>query len=903
MSLSPGSRLGSYEVIEAIGAGGMGEVYRAKDTCLKRTVAIKVLPDSVSTDPDRLVRFQREAEVLASLNHPNIAQVFGLEKSTATTALVMELVEGPTLADRIAHGPIPLEQALPIAKQIADALEAAHEQGVIHRDLKPANIKVRPDGTVKVLDFGLAKALEPKVLSAGRDNSPTITSPAMTQAGVILGTTAYMSPEQARGQPVDKRTDIWAFGCVLFEMLTGRPAFGGRTATDSLARILEREPEWTTVPVSTPAGVRRLLKRCLTKDFKRRFHDISDAKLELEDPWDTDAGATESGRTAARSLTVPGNASTRRTQRALVVAAAVAVFVAGGWWLSQRMRGALPAPLVVPLTTFTNGRASFASFSPDGKEVVFTWNGDKASEIEHLWVQLIGSETPVQLTAASADDTSPVWSPDGSRIAFFRREGERDVLYFVSRLGGSEMRVADFAPATWALSEQGPNVFSNPVLTWSPDARWLVVGGRRATADNGLVVISADGGTRRLLLAAPETSHYESPTFSSAGDALAFADCNGASSLFCRVHVLRLNPTTLAPVGGPARVTNEFEVIAGIAWTEDSQSLIYGAASVWLNTFHLWRVPRSGNRAPERVEVAGVGALPSISKAGHRLAYSRRNFDLNIWRWVAGNTLKPIVPSVFSDYDAFFSGDGTKIAFVTDRRGEGSEVWTANADGTQPTSLTSGTQRTLGSPRWSPNGQTLAFDGKGDDGKWHVSVIDARGGQPRRLRSGPSSENLPSWAKDGASVYVGSDPAGLNRDEIWRVRINDGRSEQITRSSGSAPLESPDGKVLYFTRSGKLFAMNLPDGPERLILPSVLGWAYWPEQNGVYYVPVPEPGEPPGSLGLLFLDFHDGRSRLLTTLSFQYFQPALNVSPDGKTVLLTGVTRIGVNLMLIENFH
>ena len=258
----------------------MGEVYRATDTNLKRTVAVKVLPESVAGDADRLARFQREAEVLASLNHPNIAHIHGLEKSTGATALVMELVEGPTLADRFAQGAIPVSEALQIAKQIAEALEAAHEQGIIHRDLKPANIKVREDGTVKVLDFGLAKAMEPTgVASPSVSQSPTITTPAMTQAGMILGTAAYMSPEQARGATVDKRADLWAFGVVLWEMLTGMRLFEGVTVSDTLASVLKSEPEWQALAPTTPSAVRRLLRRCLEKDRKRRLDSAADARL------------------------------------------------------------------------------------------------------------------------------------------------------------------------------------------------------------------------------------------------------------------------------------------------------------------------------------------------------------------------------------------------------------------------------------------------------------------------------------------------------------------------------------------------------------------------------------------------------------------------------------------------
>ena len=280
MALTVGSRLGHYNVTALIGEGGMGQVYRATDTQLGRDVALKILPDAFAADPDRLARFQREAQVLASLNHPNIAQIHGIEKSADTQALVLELVEGPTLADRIAKGPIPLDEALPIAKQIAEALEAAHEAGVIHRDLKPANIKVREDGTVKVLDFGLAKALDASP-QGDPSQSPTLTA-AATQMGVIMGTAAYMSPEQARGKPVDKRADIWAFGAVIYEMLAGKRAFLGEDVSDTMAAVLRAEADWDALPTEIPARLTQTVRRCLSKDPHQRIRDIGDARLAME---------------------------------------------------------------------------------------------------------------------------------------------------------------------------------------------------------------------------------------------------------------------------------------------------------------------------------------------------------------------------------------------------------------------------------------------------------------------------------------------------------------------------------------------------------------------------------------------------------------------------------------------
>src|SRR4030095_9888017 len=335
MALAPGTRLGPYEIGAQIGVGGMGEVYRARDMNLGRDVAIKVLPEALAHDAERLARFEREAKTLAALNHPNIAHIYGLQESDGTKALVMELVEGPTLAERIARGAIPVDEALPIARQMGEALEAAHEQGIIHRDLKPANVKVRPDGIVKVLDFGWAKALEP-ALSGTTDAtaSPTITSPAlMTRMGVILGTAAYMSPEQAKGRAVDKRSDMWAFGCVLYEMLTGKRAFAGDDVSDTLAAVLRGEPDWTALPRETPTAIRRLLRRCLVKDVKGRIGDASIARLEIDD---VQSGAHIDGVVVEKTL--------RRRERLVWVSALVVVaLMAAGAMAWMRERASVPS--------------------------------------------------------------------------------------------------------------------------------------------------------------------------------------------------------------------------------------------------------------------------------------------------------------------------------------------------------------------------------------------------------------------------------------------------------------------------------------------------------------------------------------------------------------------------------
>ena len=440
MRLSAGTRLGPYEIVALIGAGGMGEVYRARDTKLNRDVAIKVLPDLLASDQDRLARFTREAQTLASLNHPHIAAIYGLEESGSVRALVIELVEGEDLAQRIARGAIPLDEALPIAKQITEALEAGHELGIIHRDLKPANIKVRSDATVKVLDYGLAKAAERiDDRSANLSMSPTMTSPAMTQAGMILGTAAYMSPEQARGRTADKRTDIWAFGCVLYEMLTGRVAFAGDTVSDTIAAILAREPDWSALPPTTPAPIRRLLSRCVEKDARRRLRDIGDARTELDDVL---SNATLTPSTSAIALTPTSDAQmaavlVRRYRGRLVLATALVLAAVVGSVLLLRpaapervRRNSIVPPDGYSFAPLMEGGAP--ALSPDGTKIAFVAQGRAGRS---LWVQSLDAFDAKSLTGTDGA-AAPFWSPDSDELAFFADGSLKTV-----RLDGGAPRV------------------------------------------------------------------------------------------------------------------------------------------------------------------------------------------------------------------------------------------------------------------------------------------------------------------------------------------------------------------------------------------------------------------------------------------------------------------------------
>ena len=450
MSPSIGTTIGHYEIVALLGSGGMGEVFRARDSRLGRDVALKLLPERFALDADRLARFTREARLLASLNHPNIATLHGIEESDGRLALVLELVEGETLADRIARGPIPLADALAIARQIADGLEAAHDAGVIHRDLKPSNISLRPDGTVKILDFGLAKAVDPSQPADAA--APTMTSPP-TRLGMVVGTAPYMSPEQSQGLPVDKRTDIWAFGAVLYEVLTRRRAFEGRTDSETLAFAMTREPDWTLLPGDVPASVRRLLRRCLEPERKRRLADIADARLDLAEAAPDPV-----------STTAPGvDVRSRRWHEIIAwCMAGAGLMIAVG---AVYRRQAPEAPSVLRFTLSVPQppiESSGFALSPNGRQLAYVAVAPSGDDM--VWVRQLDTLEP-RLLAGTEGAYSPFWSPDGEAIAFFA--GGK--LRRIPMSGGATQTLCDvLLPATapaGAWSPEGVIVFAQLVRT------------------------------------------------------------------------------------------------------------------------------------------------------------------------------------------------------------------------------------------------------------------------------------------------------------------------------------------------------------------------------------------------------------------------------------------------------
>ena len=485
MSLSSGTRLGAYEVVAALGAGGMGEVYRARDTKLDRDVALKVLPDLFANDPERLGRFQREAKVLASLNHPNIGSIYGLEESDGVQALVLELIEGPTLADRIAQGPIPLDEALPIARQLAEALEAAHEQGIIHRDLKPANVKVKPDGSVKVLDFGLAKAVQPEPSEASASLSPTISLTAVaTQMGMVMGTAAYMSPEQARGKPVDKRADIWAFGVVLYEMLAGARPFQGEDVSLTLASVMKSDVDVKTLPPHVPAAVRTVLRRCLEKDPSQRIRDVGDVRLAMAGAFETTVAAQSDANVAT-----PSHFWQRPVSALGILVVAVLVAVFAGWRLSRPdiipvdvMRFVIPPPDAAPFDF--GGLYHGVAITTDGTQVIYQARTASGGLMLRPIDQLGGASI-----RGAEGGVGPFVSPGGAWVGFID-DAMRRTLRKVSISGGPPITLAELPSNMYGAS-------------WGDDDQ-IIVG----TLGNGLFRVPGGGGEPEALTS-PDTDEGE----------------------------------------------------------------------------------------------------------------------------------------------------------------------------------------------------------------------------------------------------------------------------------------------------------------------------------------------------------------------------------------------------------
>jgi serine/threonine protein kinase len=865
----------------------MGEVYRARDLRLGREVAIKVLPAERMADEGRRRRFVQEARAASALSHPNIVTIHEIDSADGVDFIVMEYVPGKTLDTLIPRRGMRLGEALRIAIPIADAVARAHAAGIVHRDLKPANVVVGSDGAVKVLDFGLAKLVAQEDAGSPEDETGTENGAAgpLSRPGKVAGTAGYMSPEQARGGKVDARSDVFSFGAMLYEMATGRPAFAGHSTVETLAAVLREQPKAPSELVTDlPRELERLILRCLQKDPNRRFQHMGDVKVELLEI-----------KEEAESQPAEAPAPTRRRRR---------------WWLAAAVASALPLAIVVwsrwrprepdrappelvPLTSLRGFEAK-PTFSPDGSQIAFAWDGEKGDNWD-IYLKMIGSSEIRRLTTDPAPDFAPSWSPDGRQIAFVRSHPEyflppyfdtltgQRTIHLVSPIGGSDRRLSDF-PVRSALS-------------WSPDGRWLAAA-RDASATevkpaaSGIYLVPVFGGEPRPMISAKAPAFHHEPALSRDGHHLAYTTC-GTGFVSCHVEVVELG-TDYVPRGPPRRLTRRAGWIAGLAWSRDGNSLIYGQFRG-----RLWRVSVAGDRPPERIELAGLGAIqPATAAAMDRLAFVQGGGTHTIYRFEGGHQPDSVLGSSRGDRDLNLSSDGRRIAFSRPGAVD-NEIWVSAADGSHPVQLTHGPGIWQGSPRWSPDGQRIAFDSQAGDGQWSIWTIDADGGSSRRLTLDPGNETMPSWSHDGRWIYFQSDRVGAV--EVWRIPAKGGSEERVTHGGGSLAQESADGKTLFFLRAlnnAPLFALPLAGGPERKVLECVPERAFAVTPRGIYHLGCTADRH---TVPLFLLDRATGQDRLLGKLE----RPGLGftVSADGKTLLYTKQEEQATELMMIENFR
>jgi len=775
-----GREIGSHRILSLLGAGGMGEVYRARDTRLNRDVAIKVVPDRFLLIPGRLARFELEARVLATLNHPHIGAIYGLEDADGVRGLILELVEGATLAERLAASPLSIREALDVARQIADALEAAHEKGIIHRDLKPANVKITSDGTVKVLDFGLAKVFATDEFGSDVSESPTVAA-VQTREGAIAGTTAYMSPEQARGKTVDKRTDIWAFGCVLYEMLTGRPAFAGDTASDTIVEVLEHEPGWSALPEQTPPGISRLLHRCLQKDPKRRLRDIGDARLEIEEALSP--GAASRGIAALEQVSPDRlNAPVRRLAVWTAVTAALLVLVAGiAAWQLQRSeyfwRNPLEGAKATKLTEF-EGAEHHAAISRDGKFVVFLSDRDGSWD---AWVRQIGTGEDHNLTKGTVGElrnpaTRTVgFSPDGSFVTLWRRvpEGSVDAGWAVPTLGGA------LVPYLKGVSE----------LDWSPDGRRIVY--HPPAEGDPLFVTGPDEKVGRQIYVARRGVHNHFPVWSPDGSFIYF------------VHGLPLEKSDIwriRPSGGqPERVTTHDARVTFPTFLDGGRTLLYLAMDEdgygpWIYAMDVER------RIPHRI-FAGLDPYTSLAASadGRKLVATVSRSTAGLWRVPIADglidesaatplslpTVSGLSPRMRADY-VIYRGqkagrDGLWKLLVG---GGATELW-SGING-----------RVIAGAAIAPDDQRVAFTVQGR-GLTHLYLMNTDGTGTRRVAEELDIRGAPAWSPDGRWLAVAATRDGEPR--LFKIPVDGGAPVPLVQEYSTDPAWSPSGRFLVYS--------------------------------------------------------------------------------------------------------
>ena len=858
-----GTNAGRYQVGELLGRGGMGEVYAARDTTLNRPVALKFLLPRFLADSAARKRFVREAKAASALNHPNLVTIHEMIDAGPGMAIAMERVNGKAL-NELRGSAVPFALVVQIGSQVAAALAAAHQQGIVHRDLKPENLMVRPDGFVKVLDFGLARRFGVDVLPLQGSAS-----------GALTGTLRYMSPEQLRGEPLSGASDVFSLGVVLYELAAGVHPFDAGYAWETALAIQTRDvASPSTVSGDTPSWAGDLILAMLNRDptLRPNAHVV-----------------------AARLSSAPEPVRPQRKYKKWVGLAALAAVTAVAAW-SMRDRFTDSQLKAVEFTQYP-GDEDMASFSPDGQSVAFVWNGPTRKDLD-IYVRAVASTSLQRLTADPLDDFSPAWSPNGKSIAFLRKAPNEKTaaLLVVPPEGGSERKIAD------VHLDMFETVAS---LAWTPDGKFLLTPDYIDDQRVGLFLVSAVDGTRIRLTVPPPGGHDIGPAIAPNGRAVAFM--RSVSEGFHSLFVLPLNSAYLAD-GSPKEVPAFPNLrVSPPQWTPDGKNLLFAANPT--SEMSMWRVrvPTGAETPPlpKRETFARPSSRIRISPpstATRRLMYSSEIRERNLWRVPlrAGNGPRQRLGTPEeANTEARVSPDGSRMVLESMRTGS-SEIWVANIDGSQPRQLTNFGGPVTSSPAWSPDGRRIAFDSR-VEGRPNVYVIPAGGGHAERFTTESTESYFPTWSQDGRWIYFCSPRSGLV--EVWRQPTTGGSPEQMTHGGGWIPAESPDGASLYYQKrlpaGWSLRRLDLKSGDDTEILTTIVERAFDIAKDGIYYVPE---AAADGRFTLQFLDLKTGRSRLVCPLQ-RPVTVRLGLSPDGSFLLYSQLDSWGQDLMLVENFH
>jgi Tol biopolymer transport system component/tRNA A-37 threonylcarbamoyl transferase component Bud32 len=895
-----GVTIGHYEIIAKVGEGGMGQVFKARDPRLGRFVAIKVISPKRGDVAERTIRLLREARAASALNHPNIVTVYDIGTVPGSNPeapfVVMEYVEGRTLRDLIADGEIPLKQRLGYAIQIADALAAAHASGIIHRDVKPANVMVNSLGLAKVLDFGLARSVVTESVTREQpattpDTGDTV-SQQLTKPGFVMGTPAYVSPEQVEGRVLDARSDIFSFGVLLYELLTGTRPFDGSTPMVLAAAVL-RHTQRPVVELCPDAGgeIEQIVAKCLAKRPEDRFQQMAEAKAALEQARD----ALVTGKVAV----TPARAYPGTILAGIVVAGLLGAFLAY-YLLTRPEQPAIPWT-AAPLTSYVGVERS-PSFSPDGSQIAFSWNGEDRINTD-IYVRPTKGGRYLRLTEHPHVDEMPAWSPDGQYIVFRRSEpgfgvskGAKSTAILISPLGGIERVLAE-----------GDIRF----LGWTADSHEVGMSVQVARPEEGpnasrhaLELVSVDTGARRRLI---------DPPVDTRGDVGFAFSPNGKWLALTRWAPSPATDVLVMPAGGgDARLLVRENVWTnGLAWTPDSRDIVLAASRDGRR--RLWRVPaqRRGASTPQVLtgiepDAAGPAIFAGRGNTPPALAFERHNDDVNIWRVDLdqadkGGNPRRLIDSTWRESSPAISADGKKLVFVSTRSGI-SELFTAGADGRNQGQL-SRFEWNVGSPRWSPDGEKIVFDSFVGDNK-ELYLIGAAGQNLVRLTNEPKEEARPSWSPDGKWIYFRSARSGSA--EIWRMPSNGGAAQQVTRKGGVEPLASMDGQWVFYIRDRRateLWRVPVGGGEEIKLLDGPV-YGYWGVgRDGIYFVDQFPQND--GSRAVRMYDLKTGKVRAVAQVSGDIAPslPGLSVSADGKVLILLQVERTEADLFLVPGFR